>query len=344
MNSTLWVHRPVSVEQAVALMRESPHARVVGGGTEIVALTRSGLMPQAPLLTMRSLGLERIDTHDGRLVIGAGARMADVAGSALALREAPALAQALLASASPQVRNVATLAGNLLQRTRCPYYRGLAPACNKIKPGSGCAVRTGDQRQAAIFGTSLHCHATHASDLAVALLALDAQLVVHGANDERRLAIEALHSEPSEHAEREHTLADGELITAIELPLTPAARASVYVKVRDRASFQFALVSLAVALEFADGKVTHARLAAGGVGSRPWRLRASEAALVGQAAGPAPWRAAALAATQGADALPGNAFKLELLQRTVEHTLAQYTRDAGDTSESQAPARVGERR
>jgi xanthine dehydrogenase YagS FAD-binding subunit len=251
--------------------------------------------------------------------------MADVARSALVLAQAPSLAQALLASASPQVRNVATLGGNLLQRTRCPYYRGQASACNKAHPGSGCAMLTGDQRHAAVFGVSPHCRATQASDLAVALLTLDAQLVVQGPNAQRRIGVDALYPTLTADAQLEHTLGHDELITAIELPLSDAARTSTYLKVRDRASFQFALVSLAVALQTTDGVVSSARLAAGGVGTRPWRLHASEDVLIGQTAGPETWRAAALAATHGAEALPGNAFKLELLQRCVAHTLARYT-------------------
>ncbi|HSW08569.1 FAD binding domain-containing protein, partial [Aquabacterium sp.] len=240
MSSALQIHRPGSVEQAVALLGELPQARMVGGGTELVALTRSGLMAHGPWLTMRSLGLASIGVQAGQLVLGAGATMAAVARSALVQHEAPALVQALLASASPQVRNVATLGGNLLQRTRCPYYRGQAPACNKLRPGSGCAVRSGDQRQAALFGTSAQCVASHASDLAVALLALDAELVLQGPHGERRIGIEALHPEPTLAADHEHTLQAGELISAITLPLSTAARASAYLKLRDRASFQFA--------------------------------------------------------------------------------------------------------
>lgn len=334
--ATMQVHRPRTVEQALALLNEAPFTRVVGGGTELVPLIRSGLMPHAPVLTLRSLGLNHIATQNGRLVIGAGATLAEVARSVCVLQQAPSLAQALLASASPQVRNVATLGGNLLQRTRCPYYRGHASTCNKAHPGSGCAVLTGDQRQAAVFGVSPHCRATHASDLAVALLALEAQLVVQGPNAQRRIGVDALYPGPMADAQLEHTLGHNELITAIELPLTDAARTSTYLKVRDRASFQFALVSLAVALQVTNGVVSSARLAAGGVGTRPWRLHASEATLIGQAAGPDSWRAAALAATHGAEALPGNAFKLELLQRCVAHTLARHT------GLPQAPADTGE--
>ncbi|MBX3619212.1 MAG: FAD binding domain-containing protein [Rhizobacter sp.] len=322
MSAGLQVHRPASLAQAMAVLHEQPGTRPVGGGTELVTLLRSGLTPHTPLMTMATLGLDQVALHGDQLVLGAGARMADVARSPLVLREAPAVAQALLASASPQVRNVATLGGNLLQRTRCPYFRGGAPACNKRVPGSGCAVHTGEQRHAALFGASAQCCATHASDLAVALLALDATLVVQGPRGERRLPLEALHLEPAHDAGREHSLSAGELITAIALPCSAAARASRYLKVRDRASFQFALVSLAVALECRAGTVAHARLAAGGVGTRPWRLHTSEAALAGQPATPATWQSAARAATQGAEPLPGNAFKLDLLQRCIEHALA----------------------
>lgn len=321
MNAALQVHRPASVAQAVRVLRDQPQARLIGGGTEIVALTRSGLMPSGPLVTLRSMGLDGITLRDGWLSIGAGATMAAVARSPQVLQEAPALAQALLAGASPQVRNAATLGGNLMQRTRCPYYRGRAAACNRIEPGSGCAVLAGEQREAAIFGGSDVCRATHASDLAVVLLSLDAQLVVMGPEGERRLAIEALHAEPTTTQAAESTLVAGELITAIELPLSAAARSSVYVKLRDRASFQFALVSVAAALHVEQGRVIAARLAAGGVATRPWRLNASEAALYGASATDTTWTLAAGAATEGAQPLPGNTFKLELLQRCVMHTL-----------------------
>lgn len=321
MNGTLQLHRPASLAQALRVLREQPLAQLVGGGTEIVALTRSGLMPRGPLVTMRSMGLDGITSRDGWLSIGAGATMADVARSPRVLQEAPALAQALLASASPQVRNVATLGGNLMQHTRCPYYRGRAATCNRIEPGSGCAVLGGEQREAAIFGGTDFCRATHASDLAVALLSLNAQLVIGGPDGERRLAIEALYAEATATHAPEPTLAAGELITSIELPLSAAARSSVYLKLRDRASFQFALVSVATALHVEQGRVISVRLSAGGVGTRPWRLRASEAALHGAMANDSTWSLAAHAATEGAQPLPGNAFKLELLQRCVMHAL-----------------------
>ncbi|MBI5258140.1 MAG: molybdopterin-dependent oxidoreductase [Burkholderiales bacterium] len=329
------VIHPAGLQEALALLRTQPRARVVGGGIEWVSLLRSGVPPPGPLVSVRPLGLDGIVLQQGRLRLGAGTRMAEAARSPLVQQQAPAVAQALAASASPQVRNMATLAGNLLQATRCAYFRGEEPACHRRQPGSGCAVRSGEQRQAAVFGTGGPCCATHASDLAVALLALDAQLLLQSAAGERRLALADLYQEPGTQDATvpltEHTLAPGELITAIELPCTRAAGGSLYTKVRDRASFQFAVVSLAVALEVQDGRITQARLAAGGVGTVPWRLQASEAALVGQPFGAAAWEAAASAATQGAAPLPGNAFKLDLLRRCVVHTLQRAATHAGCT-------------
>jgi xanthine dehydrogenase YagS FAD-binding subunit len=326
VSGTLPVHRPSGVSAAVAWLRDESQARLVGGGTDLVALWRSGLIPQGPLVTVRSLGLDDIVLRDGHLMLGAGVRMAEAARSPLVLQHAPAVAQALLASASPQVRNMATLGGNLLQQTRCGYFRGRDAACHKLVPGSGCAVRSGEQRHAAIFGVDGPCCATHASDLAVALLALDATVRIQGADGERRVPLQSL------YRAGDPTLVAGEIVTAIELPCSQAARRSLYIKVRDRASFQLAVVSLAVALECVDGKVVHARLAAGGVGTVPWRLQASEAALVGQPGATPTWQAAARAATEGAEALPGNHFKLELLQRCVAHGLQRAASHTGETS------------
>jgi xanthine dehydrogenase YagS FAD-binding subunit len=312
------VFRPAGQAQAVALLATMPHARMIGGGTDLVPLARDGLAVLGPLVPVRAMDLDGISLRDGRLVIGAGATLAEVLRSPLVQREAPAVVQALQASASPQVRNAATVGGNLLQRTRCPYFRGGAPACNRRAAGSGCAAREGEQRHAALFGTSEHCVAPHASDLAVALLALDADVSIVGPHGERRIALQALYPATAT-PEREHMLAADELLTAVEFDTGPAARASGYVKVRDRASFQFALVSLAHAVDRSDGVLRRVRLAAGGVGTRPWRLRDSEMALQGCDDGPAAWRQAASVAGQGAQPLPGNAFKIDLLQRCVAH-------------------------
>jgi xanthine dehydrogenase YagS FAD-binding subunit len=320
------VHRPADLPEALRLLATLPQARVIGGGTDLVPLARDGLIPLGPLVSLRSLGLGGIEQRGDRLLIGAAATLAEVAASPLVQREAPAVVQALNASASPQVRNAATVGGNLLQRSRCPYFRGGALACNRRRPGSGCAALGadgdgsdgggGEQRHAALFGTSAQCVAAHASDLAVALLALDAQVSVSGPQGERHVPLEALYPATAS-TEREHTLAPDDLITAVQIPTGPAARASGYRKVRDRASFQFALVSLAWAASRSDGRLRQVRLAAGGVGSRPWRLRDSEAVLEGGADEASTWRRAAAVAGQGAQALPGNAFKLELLRRCV---------------------------
>jgi xanthine dehydrogenase YagS FAD-binding subunit len=312
------VLRPADAVQAARLLANVPQARLIGGGTDLVPLARDGLVRLEALVCVRALGLDRIGLIGGRVHIGAGATLAGVLRSPLVQHEAPAVVQALLASASPQVRNAATVGGNLLQHSRCPYFRGGAPACNRRVAGSGCASREGEQRHAALFGTSGHCVAAHASDLAVALLALEADVSIVGPQGERRIALEALYP-PTATSGREHTLAAGELVAAVEFDTGPAARTSGYVKVRDRASFQFALVSLAHAVDRSGGVLRHVRLAAGGVGTRPWRLRDSEAALDGSDDGPAAWRHAAAVAAQGAKPLPGNAFKLELLRRCVTH-------------------------
>jgi xanthine dehydrogenase YagS FAD-binding subunit len=316
--SDVRVHRLADATQAARLLAAVPQARLIGGGTDLVPLARDGLAVLGPLVSMRAMDLGGIALQEGRLVIGAGATLSEVLRSPLVQREAPAVAQALQASASPQVRNAATVGGNLLQRTRCPYFRGGAPACNRRVAGSGCAASEGEQRHAALFGTSEHCVAAHASDLAVALLVLEAEVTIAGPQGERRMALEALYPATAAPA-HEHTLAAGELITSIAFDTGPAARASGYLKVRDRASFQFALVSLAHAVDRADDVLRHVRLAGGGVGTRPWRLRDSEAMLEGRDDGPAAWLAAATAAGQGAQALPGNAFKIDLLQRCIAH-------------------------
>ena len=323
MSGAFVLHRPADIDQAVRWLQEQPAMRVLGGGTELMPLTRSGLLPEVPWLALRALPLDGVTAQDGHLQLGAGATLAAVARSPVVRAQAPALAQSLLASASPQVRHLATVAGNLLQHPRCAYYRGGDPHCHRVRADAGCAVSTGDQRQAAIFGSDARCRAAHPSDLAVALVALDAEVLVIGPDGTRRLPLDALYPPASDHADRVHTLRNGELVTSVTLPLSDGARRSVYLKRRDRAAFQFALVSVAVVIELVDGRIARARIAAGGVGPRPWRLHASEAALIGRPATAATWQAAALAATDGATPLPGTTYKLELLQRCVTQALMQ---------------------
>ncbi|MBV9521731.1 MAG: FAD binding domain-containing protein, partial [Alphaproteobacteria bacterium] len=250
------------------------------------------------------------------------ARMSDVADHPEVRASYPVIAEALLASASPQVRNMATMGGNLLQRTRCGYFRDAAMACNKRAPGSGCAAIGGEHRLHAVLGGSEHCIATHPSDLAVALAALDAVIVTRGPSGERRIPAETFHLLPGDTPERENALARGELILAIEVPDDRHARRSHYLKVRDRASFEFALASAAVALAIDDGTIRAARIALGGIATKPWRAREAEEMLIGAAAGEASFERAASAALAGAQPLEQNAFKVQLARRTLVRALS----------------------
>jgi xanthine dehydrogenase YagS FAD-binding subunit len=314
--------RASSAHDALALAAARPGAAFVAGGTDLLPLWKDAVCAPPAVIDISRLPLDGIDAHDGGIAIGALARMADVADHPAIASEYPAIAEALRASASPQLRNAATIGGNLLQRTRCGYFRNVGFACNKRSAGSGCAALGGDDRRHAIFGASEHCAATHASDLAVALVALDATVELCGPSGDRVVAIGELFVVPGDRPERETALRPGELITAIRVPRTALARRSRYLKVRDRASFDFAVVSVAVALDIADGEVREARFAAGGVGTVPWRLRGSERAVTGEPAGARAFAAAAARASDGARPLGHNGFKLELLRRCVGRALA----------------------
>jgi xanthine dehydrogenase YagS FAD-binding subunit len=315
--------RAADLRDALALAAAAPGAVFVAGATDFMQLWKAGIAAPDLVIDISRLPLDAVEARDGGIAIGALARLSDVADHALIRRDYPALAQALLASGSPQVRNVATIGGNLLQRTRCAYFRNDTLPCNKRRPGSGCGARDGENRLHAIFGASDRCVATHPSDLAVALVALDASIRLRGEGGERAVPVEDFFLAPGEHPERDTALAPGELVTAIELPGGLAALRSHYCKVRDRASFEFAVVSAAVALQIEDGRIHTARLAGGGVGTRPWRLRACEAALAGVAPGEAEFRSAAERAVEGAQPLSRNSFKIELLKRTVRLALEQ---------------------
>ncbi|QCI64002.1 FAD binding domain-containing protein [Phreatobacter stygius] len=302
--------------------------RYIAGGTTLIDLMREEVERPETLVDINDLPLTDIRLEADGLVLGALARMAEVAGHLATVAAQPLIVEALLEGASPQLRNMATIGGNLLQRVRCPYFRTRDAACNKRLPGSGCAAIGGINAGHAILGTSDHCVATHPSDLAVALVALDAVVHAHGPDGERVFPVEELYRLPGDTPHLEHSLLPGELITAVTVPHGTYSRRARYLKVRDRASYEFALVSVATALDIEDGLVRSARIAAGGVGTRPWRLRACETALVGQRAGPHAWQAAAEAAVAGARPLPGNHYKIELLRRTVVRALAM----AGDPS------------
>jgi xanthine dehydrogenase YagS FAD-binding subunit len=295
--------------------------RYLAGGTTLVDLMREEIERPGQLIDINRLALRDIRLDGDKLVLGALARMADVAADPATRQAQPLIVEALLEGASPQLRNMASIGGNLLQRVRCPYFRSLDAACNKRDPGSGCAAIDGINGGHAILGTSDHCVATHPSDLAVALVALDGVVLLRGPEGERRLRVEELYRLPGDTPHLEHTLAPGELIVAVEVPHGAYAAGARYLKVRDRASYEFALVSVAAALEVEEGVVRAARLAAGGVGTMPWRLRRCEDALIGQRADRAAWQAAADLATEGARPLSGNHFKVELLRRTVVRAL-----------------------
>src|SRR3989442_2902837 len=244
--------------------------------------------------------------------------MADVAAHPDVMQQFPVISEALLNSASPQVRNQATMGGNLLQRTRCPYFRDVGySACNKRIPGSGCAASGRETRWHAVLGTSESCIAANASDLAVALVALDAGVEVRGARSQRTVPLIDFHRLPGGTPHIETVLEPGEVIAAISVPAHPAARRSHYLKVRDRASFEFAVVSAAVALEMAGDRIRQARVALGGVGTKPWRVPRVEAALVGASINPAALRRAAALAAEGAQGRGHNDFKIERMQRAI---------------------------
>jgi xanthine dehydrogenase YagS FAD-binding subunit len=301
-----------------------PDTMVVAGGTELLNWMKDGIVAPGRLVDLNDLpGLDQIDAGDHGLRIGALARMGDVAAHPAVRRDYPALFQALLTSASAQIRNMASIGGNLLQRTRCPYFRAeVDVACNKRHPGSGCAALDGEDRFAAIFGWSERCIATHPSDLAVALVALDAVVHVAGPGGARQIPVGDLHRLPGDTPEHETVLEAGELITAIEVPASTLARRSHYLKLRERASYEFALVSAAVALDLDGTHIRAARIALGGVAPKPWRLGDAEVAMRGLPLQDEPALRRVLDASF-ADARPRrrNRFKIELAKRAVIRAL-----------------------
>ena len=316
---------PASVAEAVAAIAAAgPGARFLAGGTTLYDLMKLGVeRPSALVDVSRLAELGTIDTsREDYLVFGGGARMADVADDPVVRRDYPVLSESLWRAASQQLRNMATVAGNLLQRTRCLYFRDQAFPCNKREPGSGCAARGGIDRGNAVLGTSDACIAAYAGDWSVALLAFDAVIDVVSPRGERAVALPDLHLEPGDTPDREHTLAPDELIVRIRVPVSVAGRGSTYLKIRDRESYAFALASAAVGLALTgQSEVRECRIALGGVPTRPWRARSAEQLLRGQPLTKEAARAAAEAAL--ADARPGtyNAFKIELAKRTVTDAL-----------------------
>lgn len=316
------LERPRDLAAALILRAEAGRndapAEYIAGGTDMVQLLQEYVRRPDRVVSLAGLLDDRIESTQQGLRLGAAATMADVAAHPVVAREFPVIAEALLNSASPQVRNQATMGGNLLQRTRCPYFRDIGYAdCNKRTPGSGCAALKGENRWHAVLGTSEACIAAHPSDLAVALVALDAVVELRGPDGERSVPVARLHRLPGDAPHIETTLQPGEVITAIVVPASPAARRSHYLKVRDRASFEFAVVSAAVALEMEGERIKEARVALGGVGTKPWRAPEVEAALSGASLDPDGLRQAAALAAQNARGYGHNTFKIELMQRAI---------------------------
>jgi xanthine dehydrogenase YagS FAD-binding subunit len=280
------------------------------------------VLKPAELVDVNALPLGKIEVTSGGVQIGAMVRNSDLAYHSEIAARFPLLAEALLAGASPQLRNMATVGGNLLQRTRCYYFRDPSAPCNKRQPGSGCGAMDGYNRNNAILGTSDRCIAAHPSDMCVALMALDAVVHTLGPAGERQIPMADLHLLPADHPEHESVLQRGELIMAVRLPARPQMAQSRYLKVRDRASYAFALSSAAATLHVEGGKIREARLALGGVGTKPWRALEAERALVDQSPSPAAFARAAEAALAEARPRKHNAFKVELARRTIVRTLA----------------------
>jgi xanthine dehydrogenase YagS FAD-binding subunit len=304
-----------------AIRAAAAGGRYIAGGTTLIDLMREEVERPERLVDINALPLAGIRADGSDLVIGALARMSDVAAHQETRRLQPLIAESLVEGASPQLRNMASMGGNLLQRVRCPYFRMLDAACNKRDPGSGCSAIDGLNAGHAILGTSAHCVATHPSDVAVALVALDATMRVLGPGGERTFPVDELFRLPGDTPNLEHTLRPGELIVEIRVPGGPYARQARYLKVRDRASYEFALVSAAVALETEGGTIRQARVAVGGVGTRPWRMRAVEEALRGKPVDRDAFEAAAPLSLEGTRPLSHNHYKVELLPRTIVRAL-----------------------
>ncbi len=313
-----------TLDEALDALAQQPGARPLGGGTNLVDLARHGI--EAPELLVDITRLAELATISGLpgggLRIGAGVRNTALAAHPLLRTRYPAVAQAVVMGASGQLRNMATVGGNLMQRTRCLYFYDTESPCNKRVPGAGCGASAGFNRMGAIFGASAACVAVHPSDLCVALAAFDAVIELRSRRGARRVPLAEFHRLPGETPHLETAIAPDELITAVELPPLPVAARSRYRKIRDRASYAFALVSVAAAAEVADGQLTDVRLALGGVAHRPWRARRAEALLRGGPATPAAFAAAAEAELAAAEPSPGSEYKVELARRAIVAVLS----------------------
>lgn len=307
---------------AVKQVAGAPGAAFLAGGTGLIDLMKLYVERHDLLVDVNRLPLDKVEATDGGGVrIGANVRNSDLAHHELIRTRYPVLSEALLSGASPQLRNMATVAGNVMQRTRCPYFRDGFSPCNKREPKSGCSAKDGFNRPNAVLGVSDHCIAAHPSDMCVALAILDAAVKTQGPKGERTIPFADFHLLPGDTPERETVLEHGELITAVELPAAPWASKSHYLKVRDRASYEFALASAAVALEVVGGVIKTARVGLGGVATKPWRAADAEKVLVGQKPSPELFAKAGEAAVKGAAPRPGNAFKVVLARRVIARAL-----------------------
>jgi xanthine dehydrogenase YagS FAD-binding subunit len=311
-----------AADEKSALESAASGARYIAGGTTLVDLMRETVERPGAVVDINALPYRDIDLQPTRLRVGALVRMSELAAHPGVRQQFPVIAEALQLSASAQLRNMASIGGNLMQRPRCLYFRDVSAACNRRTPGAGCAAIGGRNRTHAILGTSGQCVATHPSDLAVALVALDAMVITRGRDGEHPIQISEFFRQPGTTPDQEHNLRPGQLIVAVEVPVRPESRRSGYLKVRDRESYEFALTSAAVALDISGGIVRTARVAVGGVGTVPWRLPAVEGALTGWPPNAELFRSAAAHAAEGAKPLSGNGFKVELVKRTVERQLA----------------------
>ncbi|HEY0574557.1 MAG TPA: xanthine dehydrogenase family protein subunit M [Pseudonocardia sp.] len=311
-----------ATDERAALSAGAAGGRYIAGGTTLIDLMRETVERPASVVDISALPYREIQFGPTGLRVGALVRMADLAAHPQVRSEFPVIAEALELSASAQLRNMASIGGNLMQRPRCLYFRDISSACNRRQPGSGCPAIGGENRGHAVLGTSDQCVATHPSDLSVALVALDAVVALRSARGDRRVPIGSFFRLPGATPDQEHDLRSGELIVAVEVPAGAYTRRSGYLKVRDRQSYEFALTSAAVAMDIQGNLIRAARVAVGGVGTVPWRLPEVERALVGRTASGQVWTDAAARAADGATPLSGNAFKVELVKRTVARQLA----------------------
>lgn len=309
--------KPNNQKAAIDALKKDPSAKFIAGGTNLVDLMKRGVTSPGRLVDINGLPLKNISIYKGGLNIGALALNSDVSEHKLVLQQHPLLSLALKAGASPQLRNMATVGGNMMQRTRCPYFYDTSLPCNKREPGTGCSALEGYNRMHAIFGHSDKCIAVHPSDMCIALVALDANVIVDGPKGNRKIKFQDFHRLPGDAPEKDNNLQKGELIVAVEIPDSPFTKNVHYLKVRDRTSYAFALVSVAAALQLDGRTIKNARLAMGGVAHKPWRLLQAEKALIGKPANENTFTAAAEIAMQGAKGFKHNAFKITMGKNAI---------------------------